>query len=92
MRSLIPQGFSWDQLKISADGIKRLFHCLGVFPLALDMLCAFGEQTTSISDSLGSCHSYSRGDFSGIGSQLSLHDMHELIKSAHRKLLFSKDG
>ncbi|ORY06762.1 hypothetical protein BCR34DRAFT_571097 [Clohesyomyces aquaticus] len=53
---LVPQVHSWSKLLISQNGIRRLLHRFKVFPAMLDIICAFGEQTSEISDSLGGCH------------------------------------
>ncbi|KAF2191181.1 hypothetical protein K469DRAFT_746598 [Zopfia rhizophila CBS 207.26] len=58
---LIPQRFSWDQLLISEKALRRLLHHFKVFPVFLDVLCAFGRQTSSTSDSLGGYHSQTNG-------------------------------
>jgi hypothetical protein len=50
---------------ISDRALRRLAHHLDVFPPFLDLLQAFGERTSSDSDSVGGHRSYTRGQAFG---------------------------
>ena len=48
----IPQRFSWDNLLISEAGLRLLLSHFKIFPALIDVVNAFGAQTSSESDSI----------------------------------------
>ncbi|KAE9379782.1 hypothetical protein N431DRAFT_326685 [Stipitochalara longipes BDJ] len=61
---LIPQRFSWDNLLISESGLRIILSHFRIFPALLDVVNAFGAQTSSESDSISTSHSYTRANIS----------------------------
>jgi hypothetical protein len=61
----VPQRFSWDNLLISEAGLRLLLSHFKIFPALIDVVNAFGAQTSSESDSISACHSYVRANISG---------------------------
>ncbi|KAF1839682.1 hypothetical protein BDW02DRAFT_563735 [Decorospora gaudefroyi] len=61
---LVPQRFSWDRLTISENALRKLIHHLNIFPVFVDLVCAFGKLTSEASDSLGGCYSWQRDNVS----------------------------
>ncbi|PMD19929.1 hypothetical protein NA56DRAFT_190843 [Hyaloscypha hepaticicola] len=61
---LIPQRFSWDNLLISESGLKLLLSRFNIFPAFLDVVNAFGAQTSSESDSISTSHTHVRANIS----------------------------
>lgn len=62
---LIPQRFSWDHLLISEAGLRRLLSHFQVTPAIIDLVNAFGAQTSSESDAISSVHAHVRANISG---------------------------
>ncbi|KAH8655059.1 hypothetical protein BGZ60DRAFT_546694 [Tricladium varicosporioides] len=52
----VPQTFSWGRLLISERGLRMLLSHFQVFPAFVDVITAFGGQTSSESDSFKCCY------------------------------------